>query len=222
MAEEPLLNDVEVRVLGSLIEKQLTTPEYYPLTLNALTHACNQISNREPVVAYDEKTVVRALESLREKNLAYIFYGSESRVPKYKHVVPEVLHLTPPQVALMCVLMLRGPQTVGELRGRSGRLYEFKELAEVETTLEELAGTEPQPLVARLPRQPGRKESRYAHLLAGQVEIEAQESTPRPAARIDVRAGNERMAQLEAQVETLGREVAELREQFDAFKKQFE
>jgi hypothetical protein len=224
MAEEVFLNDVEVRVLGSLIEKQITTPEYYPLTLNALTHACNQISNRDPVVAYDEKTVVRALESLREKNLAYIFYGSESRVPKYKHVVPEVLHLTPPQVALMCVLMLRGPQTVGELRGRTNRLYEFKELAEVEATLEELSQSEPQPLVARLPRQPGRKESRYAHLLSGAIEIEALEAAPPRAepARREVLAENERVARLEATVEALRREVAELRQQLDDFRKQFE
>jgi uncharacterized protein len=223
MMEETLLNDAEVRVLGSLIEKQLTTPEYYPLTLNALTHACNQISNRDPVVAYDEKQVVRALESLREKNLAYIFYGSESRVPKYKHVVPEVLHLTPPQVAVMCVLMLRGPQTVGELRGRTTRLYEFKELPEVEATLEELTKHEPQPLVVRLPRLPGRNESRYAHLLCGPVDIEAEQVAPRvESATREVRAENERIARLESLVETLGGEVAELRQQFDEFKKQFD
>ncbi|MDX6694428.1 MAG: uncharacterized protein QOF02_2031 [Blastocatellia bacterium] len=223
MAEEPLLNEAEVRVLGSLIEKQITTPEYYPLTLNALTHACNQISNRDPVVAYDEKIVARALESLREKNLAYIFYGSESRVPKYKHVVPEVLGLTPPQVAAMCVLMLRGPQTVGEVRGRTTRLYEFKELMEVEATLEELATRDTQPLVARLPKLPGRKESRYAHLLSGLVEVEAEATAPRTeAATREVRAENERIAALEALVETLRGEVAELRAQFDDFKKQFE
>lgn len=223
MAEEVLLNDAEVRVLGSLIEKQITTPEYYPLTLNALTHACNQISNRDPVVSYDEKEVVRALESLREKNLAYIFYGSESRVPKYKHVVPEVLHLSPPQVALMCVLMLRGAQTVGELRGRTTRLHEFKELAEVEATLEELTTTEPQPLVARLPRQPGRKESRYAHLLSGVIELEAQEVAPRAGTpRREAHAENERVIRLEAEVETLRREVADLRQQLDEFRKQFE
>jgi uncharacterized protein YceH (UPF0502 family) len=223
MAEEFLLTDVEVRVLGSLIEKQLTTPEYYPLTLNALTHACNQISNRDPVVAYDEKEVVRALESLREKNLAYIFYGSESRVPKYKHVVPEVLHLTPQQVAVMCVLMLRGAQTVGELRGRTNRLYEFTELSEVEATLEELINHELQALVTRLPRQPGRKESRYAHLLSGPVEIEAQEAAPRPEpARRQVLAENEKIARLEAEVAALRREVEELRQQFDDFRKQFE
>lgn len=224
MSEQFLLNEVEVRVLGSLIEKQLTTPEYYPLTLNALVHACNQISNREPVVAYDEKTVARAIESLREKNLAYIFYGSESRVPKYKHVVPEVLGLTPKQTAVLCVLMLRGPQTVGEIRGRTARLHEFTELAEVEATLTELIEHEPQPLVARLPRQPGRKESRYAQLLSGPVETEAQE-TPAPraeAAMLEIRAENERLATLEATVASLIREVAELRQQFDDFKKQFE
>lgn len=223
MAEEFLLNDVEVRVLGSLIEKQITTPEYYPLTLNALTHACNQISNRDPVAAYDEKEVVRALESLREKNLAYIFYGSESRVPKYKHVVPEVLHLTPQQVAVMCVLMLRGPQTVGELRGRTNRLYEFTELAEVEATLEELINHELQAFVMRLPRQPGRKESRYAHLLSGPIDVEALEAAPRPEpARRQVLAENEKIAQLEAEVSALRREVEELRQQFDDFRKQFE
>ena len=222
MAEEFLLDEREVRVLGSLIEKQLTTPEYYPLTLNALVHACNQISNRDPVVAYDEQTVTRALDSLREKNLAYIFYGSESRVPKYKHVVPEVLHLTPAQTAALCVLLLRGPQTVGEIRGRTGRLYEFKELQEVEATLEELTTHEPQPLVARLARQPGRKESRYAQLLSGPVEVEAQETAARPPARIDARAGQERIARLETEVEALRSEVAELKQQFDDFRKQFD
>ncbi|HEY0386645.1 MAG TPA: YceH family protein [Pyrinomonadaceae bacterium] len=222
MAEEFLLDEREVRVLGSLIEKQLTTPEYYPLTLNALVHACNQISDRDPVVAYDEQTVTRALDSLREKNLAYIFYGSESRVPKYKHVVPEVLHLTPAQTAALCVLLLRGPQTVGEIRGRTGRLYEFKELQEVEATLEELTTHEPQPLVARLARQPGRKESRYAQLLSGPVEVEAQETAARPPARIDARAGQERIARLETEVEALRSEVAELKQQFDDFRKQFD
>lgn len=223
MAEEHLLNDAEVRVLGSLIEKQLTTPEYYPLTLNALTHACNQISNRDPVVTYDEKTVIRALETLREKNLAYIFYGSESRVPKYKHVVPEVLHLTPPQTAVMCVLMLRGAQTVGEIRGRTGRLYEFGELSEVEATLEELLKSDAPPLVARLPRQPGRKESRYAHLLCGPVAAEALESAPRvESATRGVRADNDKVSRLETEVETLRGEVAELRQQFEDFRKQFE
>src|SRR5947208_12396276 len=127
-----VLTEVEVRVLGSLIEKQITTPEYYPLTLNALTLACNQKNNRNPVTAYDETTVMQAVESLREKNLAYVFYGSSSRVPKYKHVMPEVMHLNQQEMAVICVLMLRGPQTLGELKDRSARLYEFPNLEEVD------------------------------------------------------------------------------------------
>ena len=221
---EALLNETEVRVLGALVEKQVTTPEYYPLTLNALLHACNQISNRDPVVSFDERTVARALEILREKNLAYVFYGSDSRVPKYKHVCVENLHLSPPELALMCVLMLRGPQTVGELRGRTGRLHNFADLAEVEATLEGLAVREEQPLVLKLPRQPGRKDSRYAHLLNGEPPIEEPaRAEPRPeAATREVRAENERVARLESEVEALRADVAALRQQFDDFKKQFE
>src|SRR3982750_901218 len=120
-----ILSDIEIRVLGSLVEKQITTPEYYPLSLNALTLACNQKNNRYPVVSYTEEQVAHALETLREKNLTYVFYGSTSRVPKYKHVVPEVMRLNPAEVALMCVLMLRGPQTPGELRGNGARFHEF-------------------------------------------------------------------------------------------------
>ncbi len=211
-------------MLGALVEKQVTTPEYYPLTLNALLHACNQISNRDPVVSFDERTVARALESLREKNLAYVFYGSDSRVPKYKHVCVENLHLSPPELALMCVLMLRGPQTVGELRGRTGRLHNFADLAEVEATLEGLAVREEQPLVLKLARQPGRKDSRYAHVLSGEPPIEVPpRAEPRPeAATREVRAENERVARLESEVEALRTEVAALRQQFDDFKKQFE
>lgn len=220
----PLLNETEVRVVGALIEKQLTTPEYYPLTLNALVNACNQISNRDPVVAYDEKIVAHALESLREKNLVYVFYGSDSRVPKYKHIMTEIFKLTPPQLAVMCVLMLRGAQTIGELRGRTNRMHEFQDLAEVESTLDALAKNEEQPLVMKLPRQSGQKDSRYAHLLAGEVTIE--EAAPRapraePAMR-EARAENEKIARLENEVATLRTEVAELRQQFDDFRKQFE
>ena len=221
-----LLNETEVRVVGALVEKQLTTPEYYPLTLNALMHACNQISNRDPVVAYDERVVAQALESLREKNLAYVFYGSDSRVPKYKHVMTEIFKLSPPELAVMCVLMLRGAQTIGELRGRTGRMHEFPDLAEVEATLEKLATREDEPLVMKLPRQVGQKDSRYAHLLAGEVAIEEQAPTARaPRAEravLEVRAENERIARLETELEALRGEVAELRQQFDEFKKQFE
>jgi hypothetical protein len=218
----PTLNDIEVRVLGSLIEKQVTTPDYYPLTLNALTNACNQLSNREPVVSYDEKTVASALETLREKNLAYVFYGSDSRVPKYKHVARENLELDDRQLAAMCVLMLRGPQTVGEVKGRTGRLYPFSDLNEVETTLNALIDRE-SPLVARLPRQAGRKESRFAHLLSGPVEVEEspRELRPEPA-MIEARAENSRLADLEAQVGLLRTEIEDLRAQFDEFRRQFE
>src|SRR5687767_14451268 len=129
---QTILNEVEVRVLGALVEKQVTTPEYYPLTLNALVQACNQKNNRNPVVGFDEEMVSQALESLRGKNLVYVFYGSTSRVPKYKHMMEEVFVLSPQELAVMCVLMLRGPQTPGELRGRTERLYDFSSLEEVE------------------------------------------------------------------------------------------
>ncbi|HEX8185988.1 MAG TPA: YceH family protein [Blastocatellia bacterium] len=217
-----ILSPVEVRVLGSLIEKQITTPEYYPLTLNALTNACNQISNRDPVVSFDEKTVVRALESLREKQLVWMVTGS-GRVPKYEHRLTEALSLAEQEVAVLCVLMLRGPQTAGEIRSRSGRLYEFQELAEVELTLEAMMTAEPQPLVVKLPRQAGMKESRHAHLLAGEVRIEEQEAAPRlEAAAIEVRAENERIARLEEAMESMRQDFTELKQQFLDFRKQFE
>ncbi|HEY2973683.1 MAG TPA: YceH family protein [Pyrinomonadaceae bacterium] len=212
------LTDVEVRVLGSLVEKQVTTPEYYPLTLNALMLACNQKNNRTPVTSYDETTVAQALETLREKNLAYVFYGSTSRVPKYKHVLPEVMHLTQPELALMCVLLLRGPQTTGELATRAFRLHEFSGLEEVEATLNSLITREPDPLVKRLPRQPGQKEARFAHLLSGEVSIYAAHEEVAPTRT----RGNDRVAALEAEIETLKAEVGMLKSQFEVFKKQFE
>ncbi len=217
-----ILSDIEVRVLGCLVEKQVTTPEYYPLTLNALTLACNQKNNRNPVTAYSENEVSQALETLREKNLSYVFHGSTSRVPKYKHVMPEVMHLSKPQMAVMCVLMLRGPQTVGELRGNGARLYESSGLEEVEETLNSLVSREPEPLITRLPRQPGQKEARVAHLLSGEVSIESlpeETSSTRSRAR---GGDSDRLATLEAEVENLKTEVAQLRDQFDVFKKQFE
>lgn len=217
------LDDVEVRVLGALIEKQVTTPEYYPLTLNALVHACNQTSNRDPVVAYDERTVAGALERLRAKKLARVVQTADGRVPKYRHVLNEVVELKAAELAVMCVLLLRGPQTVGELRGRTERLYSFSDLTYVEGTLQGLMERADGPLVVKLPRQAGRKESRYAHLLAGPVEVEEQPRSLRPEpAMAAVRAENERIAQLEGEVATLRRELDELRQQFSEFKKQFE
>jgi len=216
-----ILNDVEVRVLASLVEKQITTPEYYPLTLNSLTLACNQKNNRQPVTFYGESIVMQALDSLREKNLAYVFYGSNSRVPKYKHVMPEVLHLGPSEMAVMCVLMLRGPQTLGELRDRGARLFEFANLEEVDETLNRLSAMEPDPLIVRLPRQPGQKEARVAHLLAGEVNVEAL-AEAEPTRRSTRGNEAERVAVLEQQVETLRADVTALQKQFEDFKKQFE
>jgi uncharacterized protein YceH (UPF0502 family) len=223
MATEATLNAVEVRVLGAMVEKQIATPEYYPLSLNALTNACNQKSNRNPVVSFDEKTVVRALDSLREKKLVWVFKGVDSRVPKYGHIFTEAFELSDKELAAMCVLMLRGPQTVGEIRGRAGNLYNFEGLEDTEAALESLMAKDPQPLVARLPRQAGMKEHRYAHLLSGPVEIEEQEVSvkPEPAA-IEVRMENERITRLEEEVAALRRDLAELGQRFDEFKKQFE
>jgi len=215
-----ILSDVEIRVLGSLVEKQITTPEYYPLSLNAVTLACNQKNNRYPVVSYSEDQVAHALETLREKNLTYVFYGSTSRVPKYKHVMPEVMRLNPAEVALMCVLMLRGAQTPGELRGNASRLHEFSGIDEVEQTLNELS-TRDEPLVLRLPRQPGQKEVRFVDLLSGTIKVAAfneAERTPVPARR----SGNEQMEKLEQKVEALSTEVERLKQQFEEFRKQFE
>ena len=189
---ETILSDIETRVLGSLIEKQVTTPEYYPLTLNALMLACNQKNNRNPVTSYSENQVADALESLREKNLAYVFYGSTSRVPKYKHVMPEVMHLSHPELALMCVLMLRGAQTLGELRGNGARLHEFSSLEEVEETLNKLITRDPDPLVARLPRQPGQKEGRFAHLLSGEIDLRRLRASSAPSPPHDARAWKKR------------------------------
>jgi len=218
----PALTAIEVRLLGSLIEKQITTPEYYPLTLNALVNACNQKNNRNPVTSLTESEVEDALYTLREKNLAYVFHGSTSRVPKYKHVAPEVLQLSPPEVAAMCVLMLSGPQTVGEIRTRGSRLYEFSGLEEVEETLHALSTREGEPLVVKLPRQAGQKDARYVHLLSGKPNLEEMAEAA-PTERTARRANeSERIANLEQQVHSLAEQIDSLTRQFEAFKKQFE
>ena len=227
MSEELILSPEEVRVVGALIEKQVTTPEYYPLTLNALRQACNQLSNRDPVVAFDERTVVWALESLRDRKLARVVTTADGRVPKYRHVLDEALGLKSPEMAVMCVLMLRGAQTVGEIRTRTERLYPFSALSFVETTLEDLM-TRDVPLVSKLPRQAGRKEPRYAHLLAGEVVLaaetegaEAEATTAATAGRGGEGVGG-RVARLEEELRAVRAELAELRAQFGEFKKQFE
>lgn len=220
----PPLSSVEARVLGALIEKQITTPDYYPLTLNALVNACNQLTNREPVMSLDEADVTSAIDSLRGKRLATLFSGQESRVAKYKHTLTDALLLTPAEVALLTVLMLRGPQTIGELRTRSERLFRFDSLPEVEACLKELVDRQPRPLVVKLPRQPGAKEARFAHLLSGPVATMTAvtaipfEAPPVPPAS----EGPDRVAELAADVARLDRELAELRQQFTEFRKQLE
>jgi uncharacterized protein YceH (UPF0502 family) len=211
------LTEVEVRIIGALIEKQLTTPEYYPLTLNALVAACNQKSNRDPVVNYSEETVEKALEALREKNIVYVFYGSTSRVPKYKHILPKAFELEERETAVMCVLMLRGAQTLGELRERTGRLYEFAGLGEVQETLDGLIKRD-ESLIVKLERQSGQKEARYAHLLSGEViQLPVMEKSVSNSP-----AASERIERLEQELENLRSEFNLFRQQFEEFRKQFE
>ena len=210
------INEIEARILGSLVEKQLTTPEYYPLTLNALTAACNQKSNRDPVMSLDETAILAGIDSLRDKNLVYLYYGSSSRTVKYKHMLPSVYEIEPPAVALISLLLLRGPQTVGELRGRADRLHQFSDLQEVQATLDELANRD-EPLVLRLERQPGQKEARYAHLLSGEVDVESFRSRTEP---VSADSGG-KSAELESEVQRLSEDLRVLREEFDAFRQQF-
>jgi len=213
-----LLTEVETRVVGALIEKQLTTPEYYPMTLNSLVNACNQKNNREPVVSFDEAIVTKALENLREKNIVYVFYGSTSRVPKYKHILPDVLELEPSETAVLCVLMLRGAQTLGELRERTHRLYEFSSLGDVQETLDALLRRE-EPLIIKLERLPGQKEARFAHLLSGEIDVSAY---AKENAVSNKHLDNDRVAKLEQEIESLRTDFNLLRQTFEDFKKQFE
>lgn len=215
-----VLTETEVRVVGSLVEKQLTTPEYYPLTLNALTAACNQKSNRDPVMSLGETEIMAAVDRLRDENLVYLFYGSGSRTVKYKHMLPSVYELDPAGTAVMAVLMLRGPQTVGEIRERTGRMHEFGDLNEVQQTLDDLSRRD-EPLIVKLERQPGQKEARYAHLLSGAVDVTklaaAAERTSSAGS-----ASNDRIEKLETEVEQLKSELAEFKAMFDEFRKQFD
>ena len=214
-----ILSEVEARIVGALVEKQLTTPEYYPLTLNALVNACNQKNNREPVVSYNESIVTQALEALRDRNLVYVFYGSTSRVPKYKHMLPSIYELEPSEVAVLDVMLLRGPQTLGELRGRTERLYDFHGLGEVQETLDGLIRRD-DPLIVKLPVQPGQKEARFAHLLSGEIDVDAIAAQVSRPARDG--GSSERLEKLEGEVERMKTELESLRETFDEFKKQFE
>jgi uncharacterized protein YceH (UPF0502 family) len=205
----------EVRVLGALLEKEVTTPEYYPLSLNALLNACNQKSNRDPVVHFDEETVERVLYTLRDKGLLLNITGAGSRVPKYGHRLSEKLNLGRRELAILCELMLRGPQTLGELRTRAERMHQFDDISEVETVLDRMSE-----LVPKLPRRPGEKEARYAHLLSGAPDV----STPAPEQAVDSTAPprTDRIAALEAEVAHLRQELEDLKQQFAGFQKQFE
>jgi uncharacterized protein YceH (UPF0502 family) len=216
------LDDVGVRILGALIEKRFTTPDNYPLTLNALTAACNQTTNRDPVMELDETVVKRSLDELARRSLARAVHRGDSRAMRYREELSETLHLHQPELAALCVLLLRGPQTPGEIRTRAARMFEFSEPRHVEITLESLM-TLATPLVALLPRRPGQKEARYTHLLSGEPEVDtspeaeaARSATARPP------AAGERIEALEQEVGALRGEVAELRAQLEAFRRQFD
>ena len=227
-----LLNEVECRVLGSLIEKEITTPEYYPLSLNALVNACNQKSNRDPVMNLDESAVHQALHSLDGQSLVRSVSASDSRVTKYEHRLQEAFNFYRHEVAILCVLLLRGPQTPGELRTRAERMHPFDDLSAVQSSLQHLMKREP-PLVKALPHQTGTKESRYAHLLSGDVtsagdvgsvaNVQSFEAKPKAKESTSkISADGERIAHLEEEIASLRKEIADLRQQFAQFRKQFE
>lgn len=215
-----ILNETEARIMGSLVEKQLTTPEYYPLTLNSLVTACNQKNNREPVMSLTEPAVSAALDDLRDRNLVYVFYGSTSRVPKFKHMLPSVYELEPDELAIIAVLLLRGPQTLGELRERTGRMHEFANLGETQETLDRLMRRD-DPVVVRLPVQAGRKEARFTHLLSGEIDVEAL-AAAHPTRAAQAEAAADRIGKLENEVTSLRGEVNSLKAMFDEFRQQFE
>jgi uncharacterized protein len=215
------LSEVAARVLGALVEKEITTPEYYPLSLNALVNACNQKTNREPVMNLDEEAVTAALRNLSDLEMAGAANTNDSRVRKYEHRLQEVFNFTRPETAVLCVLLLRGAQTPGEIRGRGERLHHFEELSDVQAGLQKLMQREPA-LVKVLAKQPGTKESRYLHLLCGNVDDSAGEAVREPVSFSGGGGENGRIARLESEVAELQSEVAELRQQLALFRKQFE
>ncbi len=210
-----MLDTDEVRILGSLLEKEITTPEYYPLSLNGLLNACNQKSNRDPVLHLDEDALDRAVYTLRDKGLLVSITGAGSRVPKFGHRISEKFNLGRRELAVLCELMLRGPQTLGELRTRAERMHSFADLSEVESVLDRMPE-----LVVKLPRRPGEKEARYAHLLSGEPQVSA--ASPSSAAIPQAPLPADRISALEAEMEQLRRELEELKQQFAGFQKQFE
>jgi uncharacterized protein YceH (UPF0502 family) len=215
-----LLNEVECRVLGSLVEKEITTPEYYPLSLNGLINACNQKSNREPTMNLDQAAVRQALHSLDSQSLVRSVSAADSRVTKYEHRLQEAFNFYRHEIAILCVLLLRSPQTPGELRTRAERMHPFDDLSAVHSSLQHLMKREP-PLVKLLPRQPGTKEARYAHLLSG--DVESFEAKPEiETSRSTGTADGERIASLEEKVSALQKEIIDLKQQLATFRKQFE
>ena len=214
-----VLSELEARVLGALVEKDITTPDYYPLSLNALVNACNQKNNRDPVMNVDEGAVRDALNGLHDDGIAGPASGADGRVTKYEHRLQESFNFTRGETAVLCVLLLRGPQTPGELRGRTERMHQFEDLDAVQFSLQKLMQREP-PLVAVLPKQPGTKESRYAHLLSGEVDVAELQS--HGSSQVSKSADDERISRLEKAIATLQNEVAELKQQFAEFRKQFE
>jgi uncharacterized protein YceH (UPF0502 family) len=217
------LTEIEARVLGSLIEKDITTPDYYPLSLNALVNACNQKNNRDPVMNLDEETVRLALGTLQEKRLAGPASGADSRVTKFEHRLQEVFNFDRREIAVVCVLLLRGPQTPGELRSRTDRMHHFEALDDIVSTLDRLAQREP-PLARVLPRQPGTKESRYMHLFSGEPAVtDATDVARAPSpARLNSNPSADRLTALEQEVSSLRQELSEVQQQLAAFRKQFE
>lgn len=205
------LTVIETRVLGSLIEKDITTPDYYPLSLNALVNACNQKNNRDPVMTLDEAAVRDALSSLQEKRLAGPASGADSRVTKFEHRLQEAFNFDRREIALLCVLLLRGPQTPGELRGRTDRMYHFETLEDVVSTLDRLSRRDP-PLALMLSRQPGTKESRYAQLFSGEPPEVSVARTPSPATASDI-SDPDRLTKLEEEVSRLRAELSEVQQQ---------
>jgi hypothetical protein len=213
------LGPEELRVLGCLIEKQFLTPDVYPLTVNSLVNACNQKTSREPVVHYDEDTCLAVLDMLQHKGLATRITGADHRVPKYRELLGERTNLRMPEIAVLCVMMLRGPQTLNELKERTQRIHEFGTPEEVEATLDRMMQREPQILAVKLPKLPGHKEARYMHLLAGEVSMEDL-ATATPAPRHSPH--DDRIARLEAEVSELRDLVQHLQDDLERFRKQFD
>ena len=213
--EQPLSFE-EVRIISSLIEKELTTPEYYPLTLNSLKNACNQKSNRDPVTAFDETQIEITLAKLRDKTLVSRVTGGDMRVPKYRQIFTEEMNFSPEETAVMAALMLRGPQTPGEIKGRTGRMFAFDSLSQVDDVLQNLINRE-EPLAVKLPKQTGMKEARYAHLLSGEPAIE-----PVPETKSQAEENLEQILNLEEELQNVKSDLEGLKEQFEKFREQFE